>query len=131
MHGFKWDEVERGRDAALEQDPASWPALLDERCSHDAELRREVGELLARYATAQRLLETPPGAVAAALLAESRSARDAAALEGRRVGEYRVVREVGRGGMARVYLAERADGEFSQRVALKLLRDRKSTRLNS
>jgi len=41
---------------------------------------------------------------------------------GTRVGPYRVVRELGRGGMAIVYLAERADGEFEQSVALKLVR---------
>ncbi len=40
---------------------------------------------------------------------------------GASVGAYRVVREIGRGGMAVVYLAERADGLFEQRVALKLV----------
>lgn len=38
------------------------------------------------------------------------------------MGRYRVVRELGRGGMAVVYLAERADGQFEQQVALKLLK---------
>ncbi|PYQ59153.1 MAG: hypothetical protein DMF53_19250, partial [Acidobacteria bacterium] len=41
--------------------------------------------------------------------------------EGQRVGPYRVVREIGRGGMGAVYLAVRADEEFDQRVALKLV----------
>ena len=41
--------------------------------------------------------------------------------KGERIGAYRVVKEVGRGGMAVVYLAERADGAFDQEVALKLL----------
>jgi len=41
---------------------------------------------------------------------------------GTRVGPYRIVEELGRGGMAVVYLAERADGEFEQTVALKLVR---------
>jgi hypothetical protein len=36
---------------------------------------------------------------------------------GRRIGNYRMVRQVGRGGMARVFLAERADGQFAQCVA--------------
>ena len=41
---------------------------------------------------------------------------------GDRVGPYRVVREVGRGGMGRVYLASRADGQFEQTVALKAIK---------
>ncbi len=38
------------------------------------------------------------------------------------IGNYRVLRELGSGGMATVYLAERADGHFEQHVALKILR---------
>ena len=41
---------------------------------------------------------------------------------GRRVGIYELVKEIGRGGMGAVYLAERADGEFRQRVAVKLVK---------
>jgi len=44
------------------------------------------------------------------------------AQHGELIGSYRVVRELGRGGMAVVYLAERADGQYSQQVALKILR---------
>ncbi|MGH7451917.1 MAG: serine/threonine protein kinase, partial [bacterium] len=40
---------------------------------------------------------------------------------GARVGPYRLVEEIGKGGMGRVFLAERADGEYEQRVALKLI----------
>src|SRR5690606_31971710 len=39
-----------------------------------------------------------------------------------RIGAYRIVREIGRGGMGQVLLAERADGQFEQRVAIKLLK---------
>ena len=41
---------------------------------------------------------------------------------GTRIGAYAVIREIGRGGMGAVYLAERADGQFAQRVAIKVLR---------
>ena len=40
---------------------------------------------------------------------------------GDRIGPYRVIREIGRGGMGRVLLADRADGQFEQQVALKLV----------
>ncbi len=41
---------------------------------------------------------------------------------GDRVGPYRLIREIGRGGMGAVWLAERADGNFKRQVALKLPR---------
>ncbi|MEK8032904.1 serine/threonine-protein kinase [Ideonella sp. DXS29W] len=47
----------------------------------------------------------------------------ASAWLGRRVGAYRLVRLIGRGGMGRVFMAERADGQFEQRVAVKLVRE--------
>jgi serine/threonine-protein kinase len=112
-------------DAVLMSEPTQWPALLDAACSGDAELRREVEALLARLDTASRFLDSPPGAIAAALVAETRESDDRLAADsfaGRRIGAYRIDRELGRGGMSRVFLADRADGEFEQKVALKLLR---------
>ena len=41
---------------------------------------------------------------------------------GRRVGVYKLKREIGRGGMGAVYIAEHADGEFRQTVAVKLIK---------
>jgi len=43
-------------------------------------------------------------------------------MAGRQVGVYKLVRRLGQGGMAAVYLAVRADGEFRQQVAIKLIR---------
>src|ERR671932_1486707 len=43
-------------------------------------------------------------------------------MAGRRVGSYRIVREVGRGGMGAVYLAERVDSAFHKRVAVKVVK---------
>lgn len=40
-----------------------------------------------------------------------------------RIGAYRIVREIGRGGMGAVFLGERCDGQFEQRVAIKVVRD--------
>jgi serine/threonine protein kinase/tetratricopeptide (TPR) repeat protein len=45
-----------------------------------------------------------------------------AAVEGLRCGSYRILREIGRGGMGAVYLAERADGSYAQQVAVKLIK---------
>ncbi|MBO7942619.1 hypothetical protein JTP77_042960, partial [Streptomyces sp. S9] len=71
-----------------------------------------------------RLLE-PQGPLRGALFGELlRSRFGACELQpGERIGAWRIVRELGRGGMGLVFLAERDDGEFEQRVALKLLPD--------
>jgi serine/threonine protein kinase/Tfp pilus assembly protein PilF len=42
-------------------------------------------------------------------------------MTGRRIGPYRVLRTLGAGGMGEVYLAERADAEFEQQVAIKVV----------
>jgi Tol biopolymer transport system component len=118
----RWRRVEKVLDAALACEPSQWRAVLDARCGDDAELRREVESYLGRVGAAESFLATPPVAVAALLVAEGQEAASGNRYVGRRIGSYRVVRQVGRGGMARVFLAERADGEFAQHVALKLLR---------
>jgi tetratricopeptide (TPR) repeat protein/tRNA A-37 threonylcarbamoyl transferase component Bud32 len=117
-----WHRVERVLDLALESDPSDWSTVLSSACDNDQALRDDVEDLLSRLSTAQSFLETPPAATAAALLAEARRLDGPASHEGRRIGAYRIVRQIGRGGMSRVFLAERADGEFTQQVALKLLR---------
>ncbi|MGI8493955.1 MAG: serine/threonine protein kinase, partial [Pyrinomonadaceae bacterium] len=47
---------------------------------------------------------------------------DSEALAGQKIGNYRIIREIGRGGMGAIYLAERADGKFEQQVAVKMLK---------
>ena len=48
--------------------------------------------------------------------------RRVALKSGERIGPYRIVREIGQGGMGAVYLGERDDADFTQRVAIKLIR---------
>lgn len=117
----RWRRVESVLDAVLERDRSEWPALLEETCRDDPDLQRQVEALLDRLDAASGFLESPPIAIAAALVAEARE-HEAVSAEGRRLGPWRLLAEIGRGGMGRVFLAERADGQFEQRVAIKLLR---------
>jgi eukaryotic-like serine/threonine-protein kinase len=116
----RWQRVEPILDRALELPPEEWSAFLDEACGDDAELRADAETLLQTERTAPRFLEAP----AASFLLEATQAMPAPKSShiGALIGPYRIVRELGRGGMGTVYLAERADGQFDQRVALKLIR---------
>jgi len=94
-------------------------ARLAALAATDPELAAAVGGLLAADARASGFLAEPavPTAVQEWLAA---SAEEAAL--GQQLGPYRTVALLGRGGMGEVFLAERADGQFEQQVALKLLR---------
>jgi eukaryotic-like serine/threonine-protein kinase len=88
----------------------------------DPELGTTVAELL-RLSLEEDALLVEGGALAGGLgkaLASDASGSESDRI-GKRVGPWRLVRELGRGGMAVVYLAERADGAYEQQVALKLL----------
>ena len=109
-------------EQALEMPHAQRAEFLEQVTTEDAALGKELSSLLAAHESSpdyfERLAAAVPSAYAAVLDATPATAR----WEGRRIGAYRLVREVGRGGMSRVFLAERADGQFEQHVALKLLR---------
>jgi serine/threonine protein kinase/Flp pilus assembly protein TadD len=124
LSGERWRRIEPLLDAALELDSAAWPAFLDQVCADAPELRPDLDALLRADQAAGEFLESP---VALADMA-SPGAGDgppvplATASDGERIGAFRIVRELGCGGMGAVYLAERVDGQFEQRVALKLIR---------
>lgn len=106
------DERERlalriARDA-LDTDPQSRTGFVSLRCGADSELRDQVDQLLQRIANGQ------DGEVA------DQEARDA--LIGTMLGPFRVVERIGRGGMGVVYRGVREGADFTQTVALKLIR---------
>jgi serine/threonine-protein kinase len=112
-----WDRIETLFFAALERMPAARAAFLMEACADDPDLRREVEEMLVAHEEGGSLH------IEERLLAgASPQPPDPESLVGARVGPYHLRRLLGRGGMGAVYLAERADGQYEQRVALKLIR---------
>ncbi len=116
MADERWLRVKSLFGEALDLPPDRRAALLDGQAADDPSIAAEVRSLLEAHQTAGHFIETPAGVAAA------RAAGLAVAVEGRLVGPYKIIREIGRGGMGTVYLAARADGSFDRQVALKVLR---------
>jgi serine/threonine-protein kinase len=111
-------QVDRLFDAALDLEPNERDEYLDEACGPDRALRSRVRTLLDAHERSAGFLKAPAVELAAVLLEEPPTSTQAP----ERAGPFRIVRELGHGGMGVVYLAEREGGEFQQRVALKLVR---------
>jgi len=106
-------------DAALDQPTAEQTAFVERVAGGDPALRDEIMQLLRAHHLTGSVLDTPVGRVAAVLFSDDDSLTEAMP---ERVGPFRVVRTLGQGGMGHVFLGERMDGQFEQRVALKLIR---------
>jgi serine/threonine-protein kinase len=115
MTSDEWQTIESLFEEALDQPEAEREAWVRERCQ-DAGIRREVLGLLAAAATEDGFLDNPARVFASDLIASAERAEHPA-----QIGPYRPIRELGRGGMGAVFLAERSDGQFEHRVALKML----------
>jgi serine/threonine-protein kinase len=115
MDTLGWQRASAIFGELLEQPRASWPMLLDQRCRDDAALRRLVERLLAAHESSDTPIDAMNAAIGAALQDE-----DAPLAAGTSIGPFRVVREIGAGGMGRVYLGSRDIDGSAQLVALKL-----------
>ena len=110
----RWQRLKNILADALEQtSPEERTAVLKQSCADDTALLLEAEKLLAHDTSVfEEFAE-----FAAARLRHVERDRI-----GERIGAYAIVRELGRGGMGAVYLAERADGQFEKRVAIKVLK---------
>jgi tetratricopeptide (TPR) repeat protein len=122
--GERWTRVKQITSDALERPDSDRPVWVAEACAGDEPLRREVESLLNAHARAGGFLETPALAAGGAAEAVATAALQspAPAVAGRPIGPYRILRELGQGGMAVVYLARRDDAAFEKEVAIKIVR---------
>ena len=111
-----WEKLAPLVDQLLDASPAERPALLDTLAGENAARRAELERLVAEFERDVPLLERP----AVERFPQLRHEDDGPPLPELLGGRYRIEREVGRGGMARVYLAY--DSRHSRRVAVKVIR---------
>ena len=109
-----WKRVEAVLNEALDLRPEDRQTFLDRECAGDPELRREVDSLLANIDKSLGFIEQPLHEVARHLAEESEG-------PGSRIHSYQLLKVIGEGGMGKVYLAARADDQYHQQVAIKLL----------
>ena len=108
----RWRRASPHLDRVLDQSPTECEAYLTSLSAEDSEVAADVRALLAehRLLTAEAFLASP-----------AVMHRPEPALAGLTIGAYRLVSPIGHGGMGSVWLAERSDGRFTARVAVKLL----------
>jgi len=106
----QWQKVKEILGSALDRPEAERRAYLDQVCPPDSELRAEVESLLSAYPDSDTLLES--------LLPKSSAEAEEQAQV---IGPYRLLKEIGIGGMGQVWLAEQTE-PIRRQVALKLIR---------
>ena len=116
-----WQRVKRIAGDARERPDEAREAFLAEACAGDAVLRASVDGLLVSVAAAESAFETSVATPTGVPSTLERAFRQQQLESGTVLGPYRILREIGHGGMGRVYLAERADGAYDLQVAIKLV----------
>jgi serine/threonine protein kinase len=114
MNQDKWNKIEQIFEEALEKTPSERESFLKDACGDDKELFDEVLSLLQADSNVHSIFQS--NAV------DSLKLSDAFNYEGKIIGSYKILKQIATGGMGSVFLAERADGQFEQKVALKLVK---------
>lgn len=114
-------------------DDAEREARLKNLCGDDENLRREISEMLRVEEKAENFIESPvvlPDSLSRFFSDAETERQFKIRLEGEKIGAYKILQKIGAGGMGTVYLAERADGEFQKKVAVKFIKKGADTDFN-
>jgi serine/threonine-protein kinase len=118
MDPERWQSIRQIFQDASELAGEARERFLAEACGADESLAEEVRRLLANLDEQDDLQEDElKGIVSGAVASTSESA----SRDEERIGSYRIVEIIGEGGMGKVYLAERADAQYRQQVAIKIV----------
>lgn len=113
MNPDRWEKIQSLFEKALELEPSARENFLKHECGDDKELFDEVVSLISADEKQHSIFSGSAGDYIAI---------DDANLDGKIFGTYRTIKQIGIGGMGSVYLAERIDGHFEQKVALKIVK---------
>jgi len=113
----EWARIETLFPLAAELAGTERARFLERECGKEPRVRSELEAMLAAAGSEDRLLDAP---VALTSTEEPRTVEDLA--PGTRLGSWKIRSLIGHGGMGEVYLAERADGAYTMKAAIKLLK---------
>jgi serine/threonine-protein kinase len=116
MQNERWQQIKTIFHDALALAETQRDLFLAEKCGKDAEMRHQLEKLLAAHFEADSFIEKPAAKISEVIETNNRFQLP------KRLGNYLLYREIGVGGMGAVFLANRVDGEFQQKVAVKIIR---------
>jgi serine/threonine protein kinase len=117
----RWQQIKQLFQAAVERDRDARAGFLKTACADDEELLKEVESLLAAHEMPSNLVDKSLPEIAATLLEPEPDV----SIIGTKLGHYKIISEIGRGGMGEVYMAQ--DGRLGRRIAVKILPARFTT----
>lgn len=133
MGNYDWEKVETIIDQVLELPVEQHEAYLNKKCVGDKKLKRNITQLLNAIFDSEGWLEKP-GEYKRDFYSDISEGIEQLpsdySLIGQQIASYTIKEKLGEGGMGSVYLAERSDGSFEHRVAIKIIRRGRATETN-